>query len=91
MVFAALHRSLCYSLPMNRFKQSHLLGLACMVLAACGAGTKKADILDIYELPRANQSMHGHPMPVDNDSYYTQPGGYQVCSGINDAPSCGGG
>ena len=60
-----------------------LLGVA-VWLAACAPPAKKADVMDMYELPRST-------VPVDNDSYYTQPAVYKGCLVINDAPSCGGG
>jgi hypothetical protein len=60
----------------------------CLAVVACATPTKKADILDLYELPR---TVHGQPIGGDNDSYYTQPMTYKGCAVINDAPSCGGG
>lgn len=62
----------------------------CLMLTACmqSGGSKRSDILNMYELPRAHP---GVAMPVDNDSYYTQPTVYKGCTQINDAPSCGGG
>jgi len=62
----------------------------CAVLTACASPSKKADILDLYELPRTSTTSP-HPYATDNDSYYVQPTGYKGCTMINDAPSCGGG
>ncbi len=74
-----------------RLHCSFLTVLICTLTTACGAPSKKADVLDIYELPRAGAGPTIYTTPVDNDSYYTQPRGYQGCAQVNDAPSCGGG
>jgi hypothetical protein len=74
-------------------KQKFLVPVClCVVLTACGAApSRKSDVLDIYELPRAGQGTTIYTAPVDNDSYYVQPQGYKGCAQIGDAPSCGGG
>lgn len=82
-----------WRLPMidNRYTMWPLL-CACVFVTACGSpAPKKSDILDIYDLPRGAQGKTIYVMPVDNDMYYTQPGGYSGCAQIGDAPSCGGG
>jgi hypothetical protein len=62
------------------------------VLTACGGIGKKPDVFDAYGQSGTPAS---HPVIIDNDSYYSQPGSYQPsykgCTNINDAPSCGGG
>jgi hypothetical protein len=63
----------------------------CIILTACTPPDKKADVMDLYELPRAGRAVTVTPLAVDNDSYYVQPNNYQGCTVINDAPSCGGG
>lgn len=58
-------------------------------MAACTPQPKTPNALNLYELPGAVRSTR--PLPVDNDSYYSQPTGYKGCATINEAPSCGGG
>lgn len=82
-------------MSLSKHPEKHLFLLpvcVCMLVAACGASpSRKADVLDIYELPRAGQGTTIYTAPVDNDSYYVQPQGYKGCAQIGDAPSCGGG
>jgi hypothetical protein len=73
---------------MNTHKQLNMLGLlSCVLLLACAPAKKQYS---------------GSAAPIDNDSYYSQPGSYMPnmvpaqiqyngCDQINDAPSCGGG
>lgn len=56
-----------------------------------------ACVLLQFACSSSKQYGRGAP-PIDNDSYYSQPGsyipsggGYTGCRQINDAPSCGGG
>lgn len=80
-------------LPLVR--QQHILltlpVCVCILVTACGTPSKRADVLDIYELPRAGTGATIYTAPVDNDSYYVQPQGYGGCAQIGDNPSCGGG
>lgn len=75
----------------NRHYHFSLIICCCLVLAACARPARKFDVLDLYDLPQANPISARYPVAVDNDSYYSQPGGYKGCAEINDAPSCGGG
>lgn len=79
--------------PNHSAQQRFLLSACvCLLVAGCGASpSKRSDVLDIYELPRAGQGATIYTAPVDNDSYYVQPQGYKGCAQVNDAPSCGGG
>ncbi len=88
-----MQSALCYSARMahTRYHLSLYLAL-CFVLTACvQTAAKKADVMDMYELPRAGQGQTIYVAPMDNDSYYVQPKGYQGCAQISDAPSCAGG
>lgn len=67
------------------------LGVVSLLAACVNPSAKRTDVLDIYEMPRATQGRTIYVAPTDNDSYYTQPGGYVGCGQIGDAPSCGGG
>jgi hypothetical protein len=93
-VFTAMQSNLCYGGDMGISPSFFLWPvLCCIALSACGgARERRPDVLDVYELPRAGQGrvIYTAP-PVDNDAYYTQPGGYQGCAQIGDAPSCAGG
>lgn len=84
---------LCYSAGMAHTRYHFSLCLAlCVMLSACvQTGAKKADVMDMYELPRAGHGTTIYVAPVDNDSYYVQPTGYKGCAQISDAPSCAGG
>ncbi len=89
-VFTALHTGLCYSPAMMDGKHVPLrFVLCCCMLAACAPQARKADVMDLYELPQ--KGVGAKSLPIDNDSYYSQPAVYKGCTTINDAPSCGGG
>lgn len=60
----------------------------CVLVAACAPSARRS-ASDMYQLP-TNAAVPAH-VPVDNDSYYSQPTVYKGCMVINDAPSCGGG
>ena len=81
----------------NHKQLNRLSLLACAVmLIACSSTTKRADGLDMYRLQTTSPAAGGRAAPIDNDSYYSQPGQYQPgaytgCAQINDSPSCGGG
>lgn len=57
---------------------------ASTLLVACGSAVQTRAPFNLYELP-------GATAPLDNDSYYTQPAGYQGCTTIGESPSCAGG
>jgi hypothetical protein len=71
------------------------LGALCSVVAGCSAAApKKTAVWQMYDIPApvpTSQNPYARPaMPVDNDSYYQAPRGYN-CNTIGDDPSCGGG
>lgn len=78
---------LCRAVMDTHAHQRLMLVATSFLLVACGATTaKKSDVWDLYDMHNSKIIQSG-AVPIDNDSYYRQPGSYN-CNTIADLPSC---